>query len=59
MKKFSWTNFNKIRRFLLNQDEFGANCAVDKHIKITVGRSVIYAFWISRFEKKLWLTPVN
>jgi len=26
-KKFYWTNFNKIRRILLDQDEFGTNCA--------------------------------
>jgi len=36
MKNFDATNFNKIRRFLLNQAEFGSNCAVDKHIKILV-----------------------
>jgi len=29
-----------MRRFLLNQDEFGSNCAVDKHIKISVKISV-------------------
>jgi len=28
--------FNKIRRFLLNQDEFGSNCAVDKHTVVMV-----------------------
>jgi len=27
---------NFIRKFLLNQDEFGANCTVDKHTKISV-----------------------
>jgi len=31
---------SKIWRFLLNQDEFGANCAVDKHTKILVEISV-------------------
>jgi len=36
MKKFCWTNFNKIWRFFLKQDEFGTNCAVDKHTKISV-----------------------
>jgi len=37
MKKFVvLTNFNKIRRFLPNQDKFGSNCAVDKHTKISV-----------------------
>jgi len=35
-EKFCWTNFNKIRRFLLKQVEFGSNCAVDKHTKISV-----------------------
>jgi len=34
--KFCWTNFDKIRRFLCNQDEFGSNCSVDKHSKISV-----------------------
>jgi len=29
-------NFNKIRRFLLNQDEFGTNCAANKDIKLSV-----------------------
>jgi len=29
-------NFNKILRFLLNQDEFDSNCAVEKHTKISV-----------------------
>jgi len=35
---FCWTNFIKIRKFLLNQEEFGTNCAVDidKHTKISV-----------------------
>jgi len=35
-EKFGWTNFNKIRRFLLNQDEFGRSFAVYKHTKISV-----------------------
>jgi len=29
-------NFNKIQRFLFQQDKFGTNCAVDKHTKISV-----------------------
>jgi len=32
--------FNKIRGFLLNQDEFGSNCAVEKHTKISVKLSI-------------------
>jgi len=36
MKTFVGPNFNKIWRFLLNQDEFGSNCTVDKHTKISV-----------------------
>jgi len=35
-EKFSEQNFNKIQRSLLNQVEFGSNCAVEKHIKILV-----------------------
>jgi len=35
-KKFCWTNFNKIRRFLLNQDEYGTNRAIEKQTKISV-----------------------
>jgi len=35
-KKFCWTNFDKIWRFLFNQEEFGSNCAVDKHTKVSV-----------------------
>jgi len=35
-RKMLLTNFNKIRKFLFNQDEFDTNCAVDKHIKISV-----------------------
>jgi len=31
-----WTNFNKIRRFLLIQYEFGSNGAADKHTNISV-----------------------
>jgi len=33
-KKFFWTNFNKIQRFLLNQGKFGTNCAVEAHQNI-------------------------
>jgi len=29
-------NSNKIRRFLPNQDQFGTNCAIEKHTKIPV-----------------------
>jgi len=35
MKTFVGTYFNKIQRFLLNQDEIGTNCAVDKYTKIS------------------------
>jgi len=35
MKNFV-EQISKIRRFLRNQDEFGTNCAVDKHTKISV-----------------------
>jgi len=33
---FCLTNFNKIRKFLRNQDEFVTNCAVNKHTKISM-----------------------
>jgi len=45
-------NFNNIRRCLLNQEEFGANCAVNKHTKISeirlsadryIGRSLVHS----------------
>jgi len=36
MKKKFRTNSTKIRRFLRIQDEFGTNCAVDKHTKTSV-----------------------
>jgi len=35
-EKFAKQNFKKIWRFLLKQVEFGTNCAVDKHAKISV-----------------------
>jgi len=36
MKSFVEQISDKIRRFLRNQNEFGSNCAVDKHTKTSV-----------------------
>jgi len=42
-------NFNKIRRFLLNQAEFGTNCAIDKHTKIL--KNIGENLYIGRYSK--------
>jgi len=56
-EKFYWTNFNKIRRFLLNQDESDTNCAVDKHTKISVKISV--ELYIGRYSKGQILADIS
>jgi len=38
-EKFRWTNYNKFRKILLDQEEFGTNSTIDKHTKTSVGIS--------------------
>jgi len=45
---------NKIRRFLLNQDEFGSNFAVEKYTKISVEIRISTSIYIHKELSICW-----
>jgi len=47
MKNFIEQISIKFGGFFVNYDEFGTNCAVDKHIKILIGENL----YIGRYSK--------